>query len=782
MKLRTRLVVALLACGLIPLVLYGVVSYFSADSGLSTITDNGKAALMKSSEEQLVALREVKKTQVQDYFETIRKQIQTFSENRMIVESMRELDQTFHAFREEQSVSVEQLDTYRKDLFTYYQNEFSAEYKSQNAGQDPEVRSYYEKLDDDAVALQFHYVRVNPNPLGSKHELDRSPATSKYNDLHGKIHPVVRNFLEEFGYYDIFLVDTESGDIVYSVFKELDYGTSLIDGPVANTNFGRAFRAANKLTDPRAFVLVDFEQYKPSYEAPASFIASPIFDGDERLGVAMFQMPLDKITAIMGERAGLGETGETMLVGPDFLPRSDSFRDPENRSVISAFRNAEDGAVKTAATDAIFTEKVTGVTVAEDYAGHETIAAYTPVDILGLNWGLVAKRDTSEALAAVEEINTVAADARANLIGWAFGLIVAVGVCVGAAAVFFSGSITAPIVQAAEFARTIASGNLTSVCEAKASGEVGTLIQAMNDMQGSLRDIILRLTTNASTLSTSSSQLSQTAGNLSAGADEATSQSTAVSAAAEEMAASMSSVSGSTNEMTSNVEAVAAAIEEMSASITEVAGSAEQAAGVAGEAAQLTEVSNEKVSQLGNAANEIGKVIEVIQDIAEQTNLLALNATIEAARAGEAGKGFAVVATEVKELARQTSEATDDIAKRIKAIQESTGEAITAIGEIEGVIRNVSDVSRTIAASVSQQQSTTHEIASTVHQTTSAVQTVSQGISESAIACQEITQNMGKVDQAARETAAGASQTRCAGDELLKIADDIQELVKQFAV
>ena len=782
MKLRTRLIVVLLSCGLLPLALYGVVSYFSADSGLSKITDHGKSALMKSSEEQLVALREVKKTQVQDYFGTIRKQIQTFSENGMIVDAMRDLDEAFHAYRDEQKLSEDELAAYRDELFTYYEGEFAAEYRTQNNGQDPGVGQYYSFLDDDAVALQYHYVKANTNPLGSKHELDRSPVESKYNELHGKIHPVVRNFLQEFGYYDIFLVDAETGDIIYSVFKELDYGTSLVDGPVAKTNFGEAFRRANQLTDARDFVLVDFEQYKPSYEAPASFIASPIFDGDTRLGVAMFQMPLDTITEIMGERAGLGETGETILVGPDFLPRSDSYRDPEHRSVVAAFRNAEEGKIVSEASEAIFAAHTPGISVAEDYVGHESVTAYTPIDILGLNWGLIAKRDTSEALAAVDEISSVASSARGSLVWWAFGLIVAAGACVGAAAFFFAGSITAPIVQAAEFARGIASGNLTSVCEAKAAGEVGTLIQAMNDMQGSLRDIILRLTNNAGTLSSSSNELSQTASTLSTGAEETNNQSSAVSAAAEEMTASMNSVSESTAEMTSNVEAVAAAIEEMTASITEVAGSAERAAGVASDAAHLTEVSNEKVSQLGNAADEIGKVIEVIQDIAEQTNLLALNATIEAARAGDAGKGFAVVATEVKELARQTSEATDDIARRIKAIQESTGEAITAIGEIEGVIRNVSDVSKTIAASVSEQQATTTDIARTVNGTTSAVQTVSRGISESAIACQEITCNMGKVDQAARETASGASQTRSAGDDLLKIAEDIQELIGQFAV
>lgn len=782
MTLRTRLMTVMLACGLVPLAIYGVISYLSASSGLTSITEKGQDALTGSSKEQLVSLREVKKTQVHDYFETIRKQIQTFSENQMVVDSLRDMNVAFHNFREEQKLDEGAIAKQQRELLGYYTQDFADEYKSQNSGTHPNVDKHFRLLDDDAIAFQYQYVRANSHPLGSKHELDRSPVESRYNELHGKAHPIIRNYLEQFGYYDIFLVDSESGDIVYSVFKELDYGTSLLDGPVADTNFGEVFRRGNKLSDPNDFVLVEFEQYMPSYEAPASFIASPIFDGDKRLGVAIFQMPLDTITGIMGERDGLGETGETMLVGPDYLPRSDSFRDAENRTVVGAFRNSDDGRIETESTQAVFKDGDPGITIETDYVGNETITAYTPIDILGLNWALLAKRDVSDALQAIGEIEEKASSAQASIVSWAFGLVVLCGVAVGLVAFYIARTITDPIVRASEFAREIASGRLMNRCEVEASGEVGTLIDSMNDMRDSLRNMICKLTSNVSTLSNSSTQLSEAATNLSEGADQTTTQSSTVNSAAAEMSNCMTNVSASTSQMSGHVITVAAAVEEMTASITDVSQNADRAAGVAGEAARLTEVSNAKVEQLGNAADEIGKVIEVIQDIAEQTNLLALNATIEAARAGDAGKGFAVVATEVKELARQTSEATGDIAKRIKAIQESTGEAITAIGEIEGVIRNVSEVSRTIATAVAAQQDTSHEIANTVNETTSAVQTVSAGIADSTTACQEIRENMEKVDQAARNTSSGASVTRSAGDELLTIAEELRELVSEFAV
>ncbi|HYW78895.1 MAG TPA: methyl-accepting chemotaxis protein, partial [Thermoguttaceae bacterium] len=188
------------------------------------------------------------------------------------------------------------------------------------------------------------------------------------------------------------------------------------------------------------------------------------------------------------------------------------------------------------------------------------------------------------------------------------------------------------------------------------------------------------------------------------------------------------------------------------------------------------------IGQLGTAADEIGKVIETIQDIAEQTNLLALNATIEAARAGDAGKGFAVVASEVKELAKQTADATEDIRVRIEGIQSSTGEAVVSIGQISDVIHQVNDVSKTIASAVEEQSITTREIAQNVTQTSDAATSVSAGVAQSASASQEITQNIAGVDQGARQTAQGASKTQNASQELAGLAEQLQTLVGQFKV
>ncbi len=781
MKLKNKLVAILLSCSILPLVTYGAVSYQKASSALDNVRMGSEKALSKATEERLISIRDNKKAQLDQYLNMIKNQIVMFSENRMVIEACVNLDEAFHEW-EEKVYATAKPDDLRRELANFYRGEFAPEYRKQNPGKQPDVESYLAKLDDAAILMQYHYILKNPNPLGQKHRLDRSPEEARYNEIHGVVHPIIRSFLERFGYYDVFIMDADDGHVVYSCFKELDYATKLTVGPVAKSSLGEVFRKANALTEPGSFAYADYGQYLPSYDSPASFIAAPIFDGKKRVGVVAFQMPIEQLTKIISERGGLGETGETLLVGPDYLSRIDTRFEVETKGVNAAFRDPAKGILKAPCTMAVHENNLTTVKYVTDYRGHEALAAVTPVDALGVKWALAVKCDIAEAFAAVHELKDGSDQAQSSLLWWALGLVTTAGITVGVTAVYFASSITRPIVKAAEFARQIAAGNLSQSCDEVASGEPGALIEAMNNMRQSLRNMIGKLTSNVSTLSNSSTQLSSTATQLASGADETTGQSSAVTAAAEEMTASMTTVSSSTTQMTANVESVAAAIEEMTASITDVAHNAEKAAGVAGEAARLTEVSNAKITQLGQAADEIGKVIEVIQDIAEQTNLLALNATIEAARAGEAGKGFAVVATEVKELAKQTSGATDDIARRVKAIQESTNEAVKAIGQIEGVIRNVSSVSSSIANAVSEQQKTTQEIARTVHETTTAVQSVSRGINESALACREISKNMVRVDKAAKETCTGAQLARTAGDGLHDIAGELEELVKQFAM
>ena len=323
-------------------------------------------------------------------------------------------------------------------------------------------------------------------------------------------------------------------------------------------------------------------------------------------------------------------------------------------------------------------------------------------------------------------------------------------------------------------------GDLTRRLDASAKDEVCELAGCFNSFLAKMQGIIRSISENASTLSGSSIQLSATACQLASGAAETNTQSATVASAAEEMSTNMTNMAAATEQMAANIKSVASATEEMTASISEIARSAARAAEVATGASGLAEQSNAMISQLTSAAAEIGKVIEVIQDIAEQTNLLALNATIEAARAGEAGKGFAVVASEVKELARQAGGATEEIRKRIQAIQASSTEVATSIQQIRQVIQEVDEISRTIASAVEEQSITTRSIARNVTESSTAAETVSAGVTQTASASKEISQNILGVDHAAKQTAQGAQETQVAGTQLSHLAEQLQSLVGQF--
>jgi methyl-accepting chemotaxis protein len=391
--------------------------------------------------------------------------------------------------------------------------------------------------------------------------------------------------------------------------------------------------------------------------------------------------------------------------------------------------------------------------------------------IVGINnqVGATAVKNGQQA-ARVAKLMLVGGTVGGVLLGMLLGLLV-------------TRSIAIPLGAAVAHLAEVARGDLNrDVPEmlVRRGDEIGDLGRGIADEVASLRRLIGGMTDGSRCLASASTELAATATQLTGGAENTVSQSRTVAAAAEQMSANMTSMASSTEQMSANIKVVASAVEELTASISEVAKSAEQAASVANNAAQLVSTSNEQIGTLGSAADEIGKVIEVIQDIAEQTNLLALNATIEAARAGEAGKGFAVVATEVKELARQTAGATEDIRKRIEAIQGSTGGAVKSIGDISEVIQRVNELSRTIASAVEEQSITTKEIAKNVAESSTAAQTVARGVSESASASQEITHTIVGVDQSAKQAAEGAAQTQNAGRELSQMAEQLQTLVGQF--
>lgn len=305
-----------------------------------------------------------------------------------------------------------------------------------------------------------------------------------------------------------------------------------------------------------------------------------------------------------------------------------------------------------------------------------------------------------------------------------------------------------------EVVNAAATGDLTRDVAIVGQDAIGQMGEGLQRFLSDLRDNVMTIAQNANSLASSSEELTAVSTQMSANSEETAAQSNVVSAAAEQVS--------------KNVQTVATGVEEMSASIKEIAKNATDSARVATNAVKVAEATNATVSKLGASSAEIGQVIKVITSIAQQTNLLALNATIEAARAGEAGKGFAVVANEVKELAKETAKATEDISQKIEAIQTDTKGAVEAIAEITKVITQINDISNTIASAVEEQTATTNEI--------------SRNISEASKGTSEIAQNISSVAQTAKSTAEGAGSSQKAAQELARMASELQQLVSRFQV
>jgi len=344
----------------------------------------------------------------------------------------------------------------------------------------------------------------------------------------------------------------------------------------------------------------------------------------------------------------------------------------------------------------------------------------------------------------------------------------------------FSNRLTRPLKSAVASIEALAAGDLTQSFDEDATDEVGTLGASMNKLTHSFRGVLLQLRENSESLNRSSGSMSEVASSLADGSTRTSDRSNAAAAAGEQLAQSVSTMAATAEELSTSADSIAAAIQEMSASLNEVAKNCTDESQVAGEADEQARGASEIMNHLGDSAHEIGKVVELISKIAEQTNLLALNATIEASSAGEAGKGFAVVAGEVKELARQSAGASDQIRGQIEDMQASSRRAIQAIGSISEVIGKVNTIAHTIAAAVEEQSATINEIARTGSGVSAASSDLARNVEDSASGARSVSENIQSVNTTASETAHGAARICESAAELESMAGEFAKAIAHF--
>jgi methyl-accepting chemotaxis protein len=352
--------------------------------------------------------------------------------------------------------------------------------------------------------------------------------------------------------------------------------------------------------------------------------------------------------------------------------------------------------------------------------------------------------------------------------------------------VFFGNSIVKPLQQVVLMLQEIASGDgdltvrLPTVAEGKKSGELDQLARAFNVFAGKLHGIFKEIVTGLNTLNGSSTELTVMSTALSEGAQTASERANGVAAAAEEMSSNMNNVAAAVEEASTNIGQVADAAEEMSSSFGRISEGTSEARQVTETAVHQVQSATEKVAELGTVAGQIGQVVESITSISSQTNLLALNATIEAARAGEAGKGFAVVANEIKELAAQTSAATEEIKDRIEGIQGSVGGTVSTIEEISSVINKVNEIVSRIAAHIDEQDQVAGQIAENVGQASIGIQEVTENVAQSSNVAGQVANDISEVSMISEEITVSGAEVRQDANELGELSKRLHGLVGNF--
>ena len=609
--------------------------------------------------------------------------------------------------------------------------------------------------------LQEFYIDNNPNSAGEKHLLDYAQDGSFYSQVHRYHHPWFRQLLEERGYADIFLFDTQ-GNLVYTVFKEQDYATNMHTGKWKSTDLANAFRDAIAADAPGEVAFYDFRAYGPSDGAAASFIATPVFKGTEKIGALVFQMPVDRISGIMDVGASLGDTGQIYLVGEDLLMRSQSRLADDN--TILATKVDTPSAKQAIAGDSGYLEGT-------DYMGRSVLSAYSSFDFHGVKYGVIAEQD--QAIAA--------GPANALMVDMFVWSVIA-NVVLAIIGLVFSRGITQPLSRMNELIKQLADGNSdVEVTDIERGDEIGNIAksalifkeniqqkahleaqqkerdakaqeerkQAMFDLANSFEHRVQGIVESVAAAST---ELTHTAELMTKEVNQSSHSSQDATVAVSQAAA--------------NVQTVAASLEEMTASVGEISSQIARSNDIINDTATRTAQADEYAQALVQSTDKVRNVIDLISEIASQIGLLALNATIESARAGEAGKGFAVVASEVKNLSVQTNKSIDEIRQVIEEMLTATNQITGAISSVSSSVGEVTENSTVIASAVEKQSATTNEISHNMQQVSTATGSV--------------TDNLNEVNDTSQRAASSSNEVLVAASELSQQAEELDSQVKGF--
>lgn len=595
------------------------------------------------------------------------------------------------------------------------------------------------------------------------------------------MHPEIKRFLDEYGYYDIFIVDSASANIVYSVFKELDFATNLETGPYAQTGIADAYRKALGANQAGEVFHSTLASYLPSYDAKAGFLSSPIYKNGKQIAVLIFQIPLDRINNVLTRERqwveqGYGLSGETYLSNSEGLLLTESrFFLESPTDYIEVIRQSEPQAataIKSSGTSvgnqpvSTLSSKAAlkgdeGFSTIIDYRDVEVFSAYMPVQFGDETIALMAEIDVEEALEpAVQLRNSLVTAVIIILI-----LVIAVSSTVG---YILTKKTTKPLEFVGRMCKDLTSGNGDLTIRLRKCGitEIDELLMSFNVFIEQVHGIVSSVRDDSNALSSAAEQLSQTTAEGQKITEKQRDQTHSVASAVEQLSASIA-------EIAQTVVVNREQSEHAKEGLRNNLGKTDIAAQNIRDLVNLINESSKIILSLKEEVNEVITFLEVIKGIADQTNLLALNAAIEAARAGEAGRGFSVVADEVRTLATRSQENTDSITKIVEKMTNSSDESVQSMNVAVSAADKGIDLVDTVTGALT-------ELASALEEFQELADIVAGATEEQTAASSSVSRSINEISEMAHDIQNGAQQSSIAADELARIADKANTMVSRF--